>query len=151
MRKHSRAGGRSATRLGRRQRSPDDISDRHYRIGYGSPPKHAQFKPGQSGNLAGKPRGTKNHNTILRQILFRRLPIRDRGKVRHVPVIEAIFLKFAEEALRGNPKAATFLLNRYAPAPNDEAASHDLSGEENEILQAFAQRILGASKKEGKS
>lgn len=150
MRKHAGSGGRIVSRVGRRQRSPDSNSDRPYRVGYGNPPRHAQFKPGQSGNLAGKPRGTKNHDTILNQILFRRLPIRDRGKVRHVPVIEAIFLKFAEEALRGNPKAAAFLLNRYAPIPLDETNSRDLSGEEDQILQAFAQRILGASKKEDK-
>ena len=27
------------------------------RVGYGHPPKHSQFPPGQSGNARGRPRG----------------------------------------------------------------------------------------------
>jgi hypothetical protein len=31
----------------------------NYKIGYGKPPKHTQFKKGQSGNKKGKPKGAK--------------------------------------------------------------------------------------------
>jgi hypothetical protein len=112
-----------------------------YAVGYGKPPKKAQYKPGQSGNLSGKPKGTKNYNTILRQILYRRLPIRDRGKLRHVSIMEAILLKFTELALRGDPKAATFLLNRGAVAQSDETSPAELSHEDQEILRAFERRV----------
>ncbi len=33
------------------------------------PNKETQFKPGQSGNPNGRPRGSKNRSTIIRQIL----------------------------------------------------------------------------------
>ena len=88
----------------------------NYSVGFRKPPKHTQFKPGLSGNPRGKPKGRKNADTILQQILHRKLQFRDRGRLRQVPVIEAMFLKFAEAALRGDTKAAAFLLNRYAPA-----------------------------------
>ena len=37
-------------------------------VGYGKPPKAHQFKPGQSGNPKGRPRGAKSEATILREI-----------------------------------------------------------------------------------
>jgi hypothetical protein len=117
-------------------------------VGYGRPPKDHQFKPGQSGNPRGRPKGAKNHATILHEILHRQLSIRDRGRTRSVPLIEAMLLKFAEEALRGNPKAAAFLLNRYGPAEQEDAAQNELSGDDQDILDAFAQRIRNQLKTE---
>jgi hypothetical protein len=143
MRKHRRGSRRG------RKPSPHDASDASYRVGYGRPPKQSQFKPGQSGNPRGKPKGRKNYETILDQILHRKLPIRDRGSVRQVPLIEAMLLKFAEEALRGNPKAAAFLLNRYAPSEPEDTSTQDLSHEDQEILDAFAKRIRTTPKKGG--
>lgn len=35
----------------------------HYDVGYGKPPKHSQFKKGQSGNRQGRPRGAVNKVT----------------------------------------------------------------------------------------
>ena len=32
------------------------------------PPEHGKFKPGQSGNPAGKPKGTKHLSTLIREI-----------------------------------------------------------------------------------
>src|SRR5947209_15988833 len=115
---------------------PTGKSTRTYRVGYRKPPEHSKFKPGQSGNPRGKPKGAKNYDTILHQILHRKLSVRDRGSIRQVPLIEAMLLKFAEEALRGNPKAAAFLLNRYAPEEPEEASTQDLSREDQQILDA---------------
>jgi len=151
MRKRSGSTGRRVSRPRRSERSSRNCADRPYQVGFGKPPKHTQFKPGQSGNPRGKPKGRKNFETILDQILHRKLPIRDRGSVRHVPLIEAMLLKFAEEALRGNPKAAAFLLSRYAPSEPEDASTPDLSNEDQEILDAFAKRIRTAAKKGGRS
>lgn len=35
----------------------------HYKVGYGKPPKETQFKPGQSGNCKGRPKGATNKVT----------------------------------------------------------------------------------------
>jgi hypothetical protein len=116
------------------------------RVGYGRPPKEHQFKAGHSGNPRGRRRGTKNQETILHAILFRMLTIHDRGRARKVPLIEAVYLKFAEEALRGNPKAADFLLKRYTTRESDEA-SQDLSEDEREIFEAFVRRVQEQAKR----
>lgn len=35
----------------------------NYEVGYGKPPKHSQFQPGQSGNRRGRPKGASNKIT----------------------------------------------------------------------------------------
>jgi hypothetical protein len=40
-------------------------STRDYEIGYGRPPIHTRFKPGQSGNPAGRPKGAQNSATEI--------------------------------------------------------------------------------------
>lgn len=42
-------------------------------IGYKMPPKHSQWKPGQSGNPLGKKKGTKGTVIPLQEILFAEL------------------------------------------------------------------------------
>jgi hypothetical protein len=44
--------------------SPEQASGREYDVGYRKPPKHKQFKLGQSGNPRGRPKGSKNESTI---------------------------------------------------------------------------------------
>jgi hypothetical protein len=39
------------------------------KVGYGRPPKHSQFAPGRSGNLNGRPKGSKNMTTLLQEEL----------------------------------------------------------------------------------
>jgi hypothetical protein len=43
-------------RIGRRRLCPNCNKPAEYEVGYGRPPKHTQFQPGQSGNPAGRPR-----------------------------------------------------------------------------------------------
>jgi hypothetical protein len=40
-----------------------------YEIGYGKPPKNTRFKPGVSGSRHGRPKGSKNTETLLKQEL----------------------------------------------------------------------------------
>ena len=37
--------------------------------GYGKPPRHSQFKKGQSGNSKGRPKGSRNFSTDLKETL----------------------------------------------------------------------------------
>ena len=44
-----------------------DNDDPTYPIGYKKPPRDTQFKPGQSGNFKGRPKGAKNFATVDRK------------------------------------------------------------------------------------
>jgi Family of unknown function (DUF5681) len=92
-----------------------------YRVGYGKPPKQHQFQPGQSGNWKGRPKGAKNTSTLLREILDRKIEVRTGATVRKVSVREAMLIRFAESALKGDTKSAHFLLQRYEIAETAQA------------------------------
>lgn len=50
-------------------------------VGYGKPPKHSQFKSGQSGNPKGRPKGTRNFKSDLHDTLQMPLKITKNGRV----------------------------------------------------------------------
>jgi hypothetical protein len=84
--------------------------DPDYTVGYGRPPKASQFKPGQSGNPKGRPKGSKNLSAVLQKVLSQRLPIREGNKRRTVSTLEAVVLKHVSKALQGENRAIHSLL-----------------------------------------
>ncbi|MEM8936284.1 MAG: DUF5681 domain-containing protein [Pseudomonadota bacterium] len=79
-------------------------------IGYGNPPKAGQFKKGQSGNPAGRPKGSKNMRTLFESLEAKQIPIKNEAGDDQVGVIEAIILKLGENALKGDHKAIAKIL-----------------------------------------
>jgi hypothetical protein len=45
-------------------------------VGYRHPPTATRFKPGQSGNLKGRPRATRSVGTILQEVVNRKIRLR---------------------------------------------------------------------------
>lgn len=50
--------------------------------GYKQPPKSTRFKPGQSGNKRGRPKGSRNLKTDLNKLMTKRIAVREDGEVR---------------------------------------------------------------------
>ncbi len=130
-----RARDRSASRA--KSKSARSNSE----IGYCRPPKQHQFKPGQSGNPKGRPKGAKNEATIIRSILEKKISIREAGRSRKVSVLEAMIWKFAEDALKGNTKSAGFLLNRYQLAEGRAPETDQLDEDDRGVLNDFIARM----------
>ena len=128
---------------------PQSMARRNYPVGYGRPPRETQFKPGQSGNKHGRSKGSKNEATLINEILSRKIEIRERGKTRRISLLEGILLKFAEDALRGNPRSATFLLNRKLLAESSELpVSAELDKDDRKILESYTQQLQEQFKKQ---
>ena len=85
--------------------------DTPYEVGYCRPPKHTQFRPGQSGNREGRPKGTQNFTTIARHRLAQPVVVREGAKVRKVSTLDASFMRLTEQALRGDHRALKLLLD----------------------------------------
>lgn len=113
-------------------------------VGYGKPPRATRFKPGQSGNPKGRPRGSKNESTILKEMLSEKLSLRQpNGRIKKIPALEGIHRKQLELALKGDVKSAAFVLNRFAVLVSGELQSEDLSADDRAVLDAFAHRLQG--------
>lgn len=95
-----------------------------YRVGKGRPPLATRWKPGQSGNLRGRPKGTKNLTTILEQALSQKLQVRDKGKTRQISALEAIARRLVHDAVKGDLKAIKLLLG-YEPEIARKVATFD--------------------------
>jgi hypothetical protein len=116
-------------------RVPDD------EVGYGKPPRAHQFRSGVSGNPAGRPRGAKNEETILRELLHHKVALNERGKTRKIILLEAILRKVAEDSLRGNIKSVGFLLNRYYAAAAGSSIDAEISEDDKTVLDAFLRKF----------
>jgi hypothetical protein len=114
---------------------------RDYEVGYGRPPTHTRFRPGRSGNPKGRPKGAKNETTILQEIMNRPIEIREAGRLRKISVLAAILLKFAENALKGDPRSATFLLNRYGLTERNAPQPDGLDQDDRELLDSYVQAL----------
>lgn len=76
------------------------------KVGYGRPPQHSQFKPGQSGNPAG--RKAKNTLLIERSAVILSEPVRTRdksGRKQTLRMLEASYLALCKKALTGDRSA----------------------------------------------
>jgi hypothetical protein len=79
-------------------------------VGYGRPPVNRQFKPGQSGNPRGRPKGSKNFVTVAAEALSRPVKVRENGKIRTLTKWEAIIEGTVNQAVAGDPKARATIL-----------------------------------------
>ena len=64
-----------------------------YEIGYGRPPKSTRFKPGQSGNTKGRPKGSTNLENLLNKALDVKVTIETPTGTKRITKREAIMLK----------------------------------------------------------
>jgi hypothetical protein len=76
-----------------------------YKVGRGRPPAESRYKPGQSGNPLGRPKGSKNLRKAVEEILTDKITIREGNKRRRVSRLEAIFRVCTEQALKGDHRA----------------------------------------------
>jgi len=100
-----------------------------YEVGYGKPPRNAQFKKGQSGNPKGRSKGRKNMRTILSNVLDRNVTITENGQPRKVKFMEALVNQMAAKALNGSTRdqiAVLKAMHDYAPELLKEVESPQL-------------------------
>lgn len=124
------------------------MSDKSYPIGYKKPPKTTQFKPGQSGNPKGRPKGTKNLGTDLQEELAEKILVTEGDKQHTLSKQRAMIKTMFAKALKGDMRAADALIKliiglEQANAMNGEVES--LSPEDQAILDEFAETILSRS------
>jgi len=117
----------------------------NYTVGYGKPPKHSQFKKGQSGNPRGRPKGVKNLTTDLKEELSERMILREGNKEKRVSKQRALVKSLTAKAIKGDTRAANALIDlmlRLLELGNPERGEILLTEEEQAVVDAVKQRLL---------
>jgi hypothetical protein len=70
------------------------------RVGYGCPPVHSQFKPGQSGNPSGRAKGNQNLKTLFNKVLNEEISLRDGSDIKKISKAEAVVRSVVVGALK---------------------------------------------------
>ena len=92
-----------------------------YKVGYKKPPEETRFKPGQSGNPKGRPKGAKSIATLLADILEEKITLREGDRVRRVSKAQAMLLAQTQKAIKGDTRAFDAVLKLTASdAPSPE-------------------------------
>lgn len=87
-----------------------DKPQKDYEVGKGKPPKEHQFKPGQSGNAKGRPKGSKNVHHVLSKILKEKITVTDAGKKMVVEKLEGAMRVLVNSSFEGRPQSLWLLL-----------------------------------------
>lgn len=108
--------------------------EQDYEVGYGKPPVATRFKPGQSGNPKGRPKGARSLSTILAEELRSTITISENGKKATVTKMRAIMKRVVADSMAGKHGMLKVLLS-LAPQHGDEAEDAKLSSSDEELLR----------------
>jgi hypothetical protein len=115
----------------------DDNDDR---VGFKSPPRHHRFKPGQSGNPRGRPKGTRNLRTDLHDMLSGTIQVSVNGEPQELSRQQLMLLGLYERAAGKDLAATRMLLDLVLKLFTDN--SSDSASEPGEPLSASDQEIV---------
>ena len=123
-----------------------------HEVGYGKPPQHTRFQPGESGNPRGRPNGTKNLKTDLMEELGEKILVHEGGQARKLSKQRALVKALLARALKGDARAVNSLLSMMMRLlDTGEGAPEqveDLHPDELEILEAYKERLTRSDWKE---
>lgn len=112
-------------------------------VGYGKPPKHSRFKPGQSGNPRGRPKGKVPLSQLIQKHLDAKVAVTVGGLQQSITRREALIIGFIGDALKGKDKVRKQLLDLLLIFEAQQVidAPADLSGAEDDaVIQSLLQR-----------
>jgi len=145
--------------VAKRPRYPKANGDHTFSVGYGKPPAHTQFKPGQSGNPKGRRKGQRNVRTVVEEALNQRIRIREGDRTRSLTKLDGVILTMIAGALKGDAKALASLIavmrslgmTGEPPAANDQKP---FTADDESLIADFLRRrgseVPSATAREGK-
>jgi hypothetical protein len=107
-----------------------------YDVGYGKPPATTRFKPGQSGNARGRPKGSSNKpkppalneermKSILLEEAYRTIKVNEGAGQISVPMAQAVIRSLAVNAVKGNQRAQRLFTELLFTTERENKRLHD--------------------------
>jgi hypothetical protein len=125
-----------------------------YEVGYGRPPKHSQWKKGQSGNKRGRPKGSQGFSTLIEEELQTLVTITEGGEQKRVRKQQVAVKALVARAMKGDPKAidkVIELCSRDVFGSGEQEIEVTLVLEEEEQMQAVRARRAEIEAKNNKT
>jgi hypothetical protein len=114
-------------------------------VGYKQPPTHLQFQPGQSGNPNGRPKGTRNFKSDLRDELSETISFREGNREVSISKQRALIKRLVASAIEGDARSIATLMSFCARAFGEDNDDQQQAPEDREIVQAFKRRGKSAA------
>ena len=114
-------------------------------VGYKQPPTHLQFQPGQSGNPNGRPKGTRNFKSDLRDELSETISFREGNREVSISKQRALIKRLVASAIDGDPRSIATLMSFCARAFGEDNDDQQQAPEDREIVQAFKRHRKSAA------
>jgi hypothetical protein len=115
-----------------------------YSIGYRKPPRHTQFKKGQSGNPRGRDKGRENYRTEFLKELGERVTVTENGRLRKLSKQTLIIKRMVADAIKGHAKAREHMLRligQMEAFDTDAMPATPSTAEDAEIIARFKARL----------
>ena len=119
-----------------------------FEVGYGKPPRHTRFQPGQSGNPRGRQKGVRNLGNDVKRTLEVPVRLTEQGKPRRGSTQEAVLLRLREKALKGDARSLDRLLElarTFNVTDDGSQTKQGTSAEDQAILDDFTAEVLARS------
>lgn len=108
-----------------------------YRVGKWKPDPKFSWKPGQSGNPTGRPKGRKNLKTIVRASARRTITVTQGGRKRKLTVLEVGMLNLERDVAQGNRNAFRdyfTILERHLDQSETKLSMEELTAQDRALL-----------------
>ena len=87
------------------------MSEPTYEVGYGKPPLHSRFKPGQSGYTGGRKQAKPSPSELLDRILEEKLTVSEGGKSKRMPKLEVFLRQLVAHAIANDRQSVKLVLD----------------------------------------
>jgi hypothetical protein len=130
-----------------------DANHKTHAPGYRQPPVATRFKPGESGNPRGRPKGSRNFATAIEKELNARLAVTENGKRRTITKRQAVAKQLVNKAISGDPRALPTLLNETRHHENQTTAAAGIeifnTPDDAVVLASIVRRARATADPEG--
>jgi hypothetical protein len=94
--------------------------------GYGKPPRANRFGKGSSGNPSGRPKGSKNLRTLIKQAAAKKVSVYEDGKTMRKTKMDIAVTQMFNKAVKGEPRFTQMAIEHYGNAENAPAADNSV-------------------------
>lgn len=124
------------------------MKEKSYEVGRGKPPKHTQFGKGSTANKSnkvGRPKGSKNLATYLKEAANKPVKAMIDGKERTITALHATTMQLALAAAKGDQKSIKAFLDWIDKMETRQAAArpsqYPLSDADVQVIRAVYARL----------